>query len=181
MRRLALLLCGLALVAGSTSALASDFNFSFGTTGDPFSGSGVFTASSIAGGEYLITGISGTTDTGNGVDRKIAGLLAPGTFPTLNNGGTSPANDNLLFFPQSGGGYFDYLGVSWALQNGAELNLYSNPLLSDNAFLLRVNGNTVDENVAVTVTEVAPEPTTLALLGTGILATVGSIKRRLYR
>ncbi len=180
--RLRFLVAAVAVLSASLAARADTFNFTFGTTADAFSGSGIFTASSVSAGQYLITGISGTTDTGNGVNRTIASLLAPGTFPTFSNGGTVPPNDNLLFDPQANGGYFDQAGVSFKLDNGAQVNLFHVPFDPSDAFLLRTNGATVNENVAITltkVTAVTPEPNTIVLLSTGLLGMAGVVRRRI--
>ena len=162
---------------GSTAALADTFSFSFGTPGvSTFNGSGTLTGSLIAPGEYLITAVTGTTNTGNGTNRPIAGIEAPGTFPTPTNGGSSPANDNDLFFSATSGYYFDQGGLSYSLQNGAQINLFS----TFGEELLRANGtNVILQAEPITITTVTPEPGTLLLMGTGMLGTLGMLRRRL--
>ena len=105
----------------STAALADDFHFSFGTPADPISGSGTLTATAEGNGEYLVTALTGTTNTGNGVNRPIQSLLPVGTFPTFDNGGYEPPNDNLLFFPSLNESNFDSSGLSYILGNGAQM------------------------------------------------------------
>ena len=169
-----------ALFSAGLAAHADTFQFSFGSSSSAFSGSGVFTTGILeAPGEYLITGVTGTAETSpNGPGLVIASLLAPGTFPTLSNGGTFPANDNTLFVA-NGTGTLSQDGVSLSLRNGAQINLFNDGSGTD-ALLERATGAVVYEDVPVTIKAVAttPEPSSFVLLGTGLLSVAGFVKRR---
>src|ERR1700721_3251020 len=120
MTRLSLALCGLVLAAlPSTSAFADTLTFDFSFTSTKVSGTGTFTAVSDGTDQFLIDGITGTTDTGNGTDRAITNLLKVGAFPA------DGPNDNLLIFSPTTDTYsLDASGVSYELKNGAEINLF---------------------------------------------------------
>jgi hypothetical protein len=173
MTRLSLALCTLALAAvPSTSALADTLTFDFSFTGTKVSGTGTFTAVSDGTNQYLIEDISGTTNTGNGRNRPITALLAPGTFPAGGPG------DNLLIFSEASDTYsLDEFGVSYELRNGSDINLFD---AAGHSFA-QIN-NRKPASAAITITPEAspvPEPGTLALFGTGVLALAGLIRRSL--
>lgn len=178
--RLCPLVTAVALLSTSLAARADRFSFTFGNSSSAFSGSGVLTTGALeAPGEYSITGVTGTAETTpNGANLVIHSILAPGVFPTPSNGGSFPANDNTLFVT-NGVGSLSEDGLSFILNNGAQINLFNDGPGLD-AMLERTGGMDVYEDVPITITAVAetPEPSSVALLSTGLLGFAGVVKRR---
>ena len=168
------------LTSASLAAHADSFDFTFGNSSSPFSGSGVLTTGTLeAPGEYLIASVTGTAETApNGRNLVINSILAPGAFPTPSNGGSFPANDNTLFVT-NGIGSLDGNGLSFILSNGAQINLYNPSGSANDALLERANGTDVAEDVPITIAAVAPipEPSSFTLLGVGLLGVIGVVKR----
>ena len=189
--RLPSLAAAIALLSFSLAAHADSintFNFSLGNDHDAFSASGMFTASTVSPGVYLIQSLSGTASITTGPNQTITGLLAPGTFPTAANGDATPANDNLLFVPAAGGGFFDPMGVACILGNGTQVNFHFTSPAQDNVFVLQRDGVRITENAGMIVspgtqgpppvTGVTPEPSSIYLLSTGLLGVAGFLRKR---
>jgi hypothetical protein len=160
--RSCLLAAATAFAASSLAARADTFNFTVSGGGGGYSGSGVLTTTLDGAGNYLITGLTGP---------GVTGIIAPGGF----NG-----NDNLLF--PTNAQTLDSNGFSFSAMDGPDhfdVNVY-NAGTGYFAFFRDEDAFTQTLPITFNVASASavPEPSTLLLIGTGVLGAVGSIRRK---
>jgi PEP-CTERM motif len=176
MKRRTLGLCILALATLTASAVAHADTFDFNFSGALFSASGTFAATQEGNTDVFdITGVTGTVRNWAG-SSNITSLIGPNKF----NG-----NDNKLIYPGVSQfflpvKFFDSNGVSFALADGDDINLNDSwgieyALIGGPKGLALPEVDTID----ISRNSPVPEPSSLALFGTGIFGIAGAMRLKL--
>jgi PEP-CTERM motif len=140
-------------------------NIQFAYEGDGVTVNGTLFGANNGNGTWTITNITGTY---NGIG--ITGLVPLGADPSYIY--------NNLFYSPADGSYVDDSGILFNVPGIGDVNLYFDPTLGYLSSTGNVSSGFVTTAVTVDFSAPAPEPGTLALLGTAILGSWGMIRRR---
>jgi len=155
----------------TTAALADEFTITAVGTSTDISATLTGTDSGTPG-IFDITGMSGTV---NGLDAALLPTSGPGVATNsavVNNWYIT--YDNVLNM-NPGQPYFDLSGLGFTLSNGSLGNLYYS-----GGYLYAQLGDNPPFSQSVTVTTSAvPEPSSLIMLGTGLIGALGVCRRKL--
>lgn len=178
LRRFLVLVPAIAFCLITAEGLYAD-TFQFSYSGNTFvaliggtfpitvSGSGTFTAIPQSGGSFLITSISGTQNaSGAPFASGPISLMAPGAFIS---------NDNLLF---ASAPFLDSFGVGFLTNsppNAADNRIEFNSTSGYDLVSTGIGCGFVPITFSITG---VPEPSTLILVGSGILALAAAWRRR---
>jgi hypothetical protein len=172
MKQRTLGLCILALVTLATPSAAHADTFDFSFSGPFFSGSGTFTATERGASDiYDITGVTGTVKNWAG-SSQITSLEGLGdnklTYPGIVPGFLLPTS------------YFDAKGVSFGLADGDDVTLNDVGGV-EKATMGAPKGLTIPEfeTIDISKSSTVPEPSSLALFGTGIFGIAGALRLKL--
>lgn len=157
---LAILCCTLALTVCSQ---ADAINFTY--SGDGVTASGTLFGTTNGNGTWAVTGIAGTY---NGT--AIGGIVPLGADPSY-------IYNNLLYYPADPL-FVDNGGILFNVPGVGDVNLYYDPSFGYGNITGDLGSGFVTTPVAVDFSASAPEPGTLALVGTGILGMLAIYRRR---
>ncbi len=151
-----------AVCCAASLARADVFNFNAQGNGGGFNGSGTLTANANGDGSYTVVDITGP---------GVTGLLAPGQFES---------NDNQLFPGQAA--LLDSSGISFTDvmdDTSYDVNIFFDSSTMDYFTVLQdSDGNSQILTTTFDVSAVTPEPSSFALLGTGLLGIASFARRR---
>jgi|SRR5664279_379196 len=177
----------LAILVFATSAFASTVGFTYGngstlTVAGNLAGSfdestGVFTATSLISGVYIIN---------NGFPQ----FYYPMTLVPTSNGGTGYSFDNLVYFPPTGpdsyGNQLDLYGLVFSVPGLGYVNLCATTGCANDSNNGYTNLSGFAGNTPVTaafgepVPAPTPEPSTLLMMGSGLIGLAGLARKRLF-
>jgi len=149
-----------ALIATCTTLFAAQAaTFDLTYTGANFSLSAELDATDLGGGDWLITGLSGTVFYGSS---EPVTLIPGGPGAFLTPSGAFIAN-NVLYYPPSSGQYFDIDGLAFTA-SGAEWNLWGN---GSSYTLGTCQGGCYTFDYGTAVVSQVPEISTWAMMALG--------------